>query len=187
MRSICSSDRVTENGIIKYSLKNTWIQNQISWRSQLLKLRNCCASWVEYHNETSGHSCKYSSWLRGYFSYGNDNRESLRMRGRWKKKKLKEFNYKFHNNVSKIDEYEKNQLTRLGIDISNNRIIQIREFLLDRQQQRFTVAFKQLLFTWQRRLTNSNQNEIVKIYSIFGLFFLFRATRQFIVNYSKFL
>jgi cell division protein FtsZ len=24
-------------------------------------------------------------------------------------KKLKEFNYKFHNNVSKIDEYEKNQ------------------------------------------------------------------------------
>jgi cell division protein FtsZ len=25
-------------------LLNTWIQNQISWRSQLLKLRNCCAS-----------------------------------------------------------------------------------------------------------------------------------------------
>jgi hypothetical protein len=28
-----------------------------------------------------------------------------------KEEKLK-FNYKFHNNVSKIDEYEKNQLTK---------------------------------------------------------------------------
>jgi cell division protein FtsZ len=37
-------------------------------------------------------------------------------------KKLKEFNYKFHNNVSKIDEYEKEPAyKRLGIEISNTQ------------------------------------------------------------------
>ncbi len=49
--------------------------------------------------------------------------ESLRMRADERRKKLKEFNYKFHNNVSKIDEYEKEPAyKRLGIDISNNQI-----------------------------------------------------------------
>ena len=47
--------------------------------------------------------------------------ETLRMRADERRKKLKEFNYKFHNNVSKIDEYEKEPAyKRLGIDISNN-------------------------------------------------------------------
>ena len=47
--------------------------------------------------------------------------ESVRMRADERRKKLKEFNYKFHNNVSKIDEYEKEPAyKRLGIDISNN-------------------------------------------------------------------
>jgi len=48
--------------------------------------------------------------------------ESLRMRADERRKKLKEFNYKFHNNDSKIDEYEKEPAyKRLGIDISNNQ------------------------------------------------------------------
>ena len=47
--------------------------------------------------------------------------ESLRMKAEERRKKLKEFNYKFHNNVSKIDEYEKEPAyKRLGIDISSN-------------------------------------------------------------------
>lgn len=48
--------------------------------------------------------------------------ETLRLRAEERRKKLKEFNYKFHNNVSKIDEYEKEPAyKRLGIDISNNQ------------------------------------------------------------------
>jgi len=48
--------------------------------------------------------------------------ETLRLRTDERRKKLKEFNYKFHNNVSKIDEYEKEPAyKRLGIDISNNQ------------------------------------------------------------------
>lgn len=47
--------------------------------------------------------------------------ETLRLRADERRKKLKEFNYKFNNNVSKIDEYEKEPAyKRLGIDISNN-------------------------------------------------------------------
>jgi hypothetical protein len=113
------------------------------------------------------------------------------MRGRWKKKKLKEFNYKFHNNVSKIDEYEKEPAyKRLGQTFQTiNLIIQIENFCWNRQQQRFTVAFKQLVFTWQRRLTNSNQNEVAwKSIAFSGYFFCFeqQGNLLLIVNFFKF-
>ncbi len=49
--------------------------------------------------------------------------ESLRMKADERRKKLKEFNYKFHNNVSKFEEFEKEPAyKRLGIDISNNQV-----------------------------------------------------------------
>jgi cell division protein FtsZ len=45
--------------------------------------------------------------------------ETLKFRSDERRKKLKEFNYKFHNNISKIDELEKEPAyKRLGIDIS---------------------------------------------------------------------
>ncbi|MDR7209363.1 cell division protein FtsZ [Flavobacterium piscis] len=48
--------------------------------------------------------------------------ETLRLRADERRKKLKEFNYKFHNNVSKIDEMEKEPAyKRLGIDLSNSQ------------------------------------------------------------------
>ena len=48
--------------------------------------------------------------------------ETLRLRSDARRKKLKEFNYKFHNNVSKVEEYEKEPAyKRLGIDISNQQ------------------------------------------------------------------
>ena len=48
--------------------------------------------------------------------------ETLKFRANERRKKLKEFNYKFHNNVSKIDELEREPAyKRLGIDISNSQ------------------------------------------------------------------
>ena len=45
----------------------------------------------------------------------------MKLRADERRKKLKEFNYKFHNNVSKIDEYEKEPAyKRLGVELSNN-------------------------------------------------------------------
>ncbi len=59
--------------------------------------------------------------------------ETLKLRADERRKKLKEFNYKFHNNVSKIDEYEREPAyKRLGIDISNTQSkILILEFQLE--------------------------------------------------------
>jgi len=46
--------------------------------------------------------------------------ESLRVRADERRRKLKEFNYKFHNNPSRVDEFEKEPAyKRLGIDISS--------------------------------------------------------------------
>ena len=47
--------------------------------------------------------------------------ETLKFRADERRKKLKEFNYKFHNNISKIDELEKEPAyKRHGVDLSNS-------------------------------------------------------------------
>jgi cell division protein FtsZ len=43
------------------------------------------------------------------------------LRLRADEEKLKEFNYKFHNNVSKIDDEKEPAYKRLGIEISNTQ------------------------------------------------------------------
>jgi cell division protein FtsZ len=46
--------------------------------------------------------------------------ETLRFRAEERRKKLKEFNYKFHNNVTRIDELEREPAyKRLGVDLTN--------------------------------------------------------------------
>jgi cell division protein FtsZ len=48
--------------------------------------------------------------------------ESLKIRADERRRKLKEFNYKFHNNPSRIDEFEKEPAyKRSGIDITTNQ------------------------------------------------------------------
>jgi cell division protein FtsZ len=47
--------------------------------------------------------------------------ETLKHRADERRRKLKEFNYKFHNNPSRIEELEKEPAyKRLGLDLSNN-------------------------------------------------------------------
>lgn len=48
--------------------------------------------------------------------------ETLRLRAEERRRKMKEFNYKFHNNSAKIDEYEKEPAyKRMGIDLHDSR------------------------------------------------------------------
>jgi cell division protein FtsZ len=50
--------------------------------------------------------------------------ESLRMRADERRKKLKEFNYKFHNNITRIDELEREPAyKRLGVDLTNTQAV----------------------------------------------------------------
>ena len=52
--------------------------------------------------------------------------ETLKLRADERRKKLKEFNYKFHNNVSRIDEMEKEPAyKRLGIDLNSSQNNQV--------------------------------------------------------------
>jgi cell division protein FtsZ len=49
--------------------------------------------------------------------------ETLRVRAEERRKKMKEFNYKFHNSSSRIDEFEKEPAyKRMGIDLNDSRI-----------------------------------------------------------------
>jgi cell division protein FtsZ len=49
--------------------------------------------------------------------------ETLRQRAEERRKKMKEFNYKFHNNTARIDEFEKEPAyKRMGIDLNDSRI-----------------------------------------------------------------
>ncbi|WP_294822631.1 cell division protein FtsZ [uncultured Flavobacterium sp.] len=48
--------------------------------------------------------------------------ETLRLRAEERRRKMKEFNYKFHNNASKVDEYEREPAyKRMGIDLNDSR------------------------------------------------------------------
>ncbi|MCW4469395.1 cell division protein FtsZ [Flavobacterium sp. MFBS3-15] len=48
--------------------------------------------------------------------------ETLRLRAEERRKKMKEFNYKFHNSASKVDEYEREPAyKRMGIDLNDSR------------------------------------------------------------------
>jgi cell division protein FtsZ len=50
--------------------------------------------------------------------------ETLRFRAEERRKKLKEFNYKFHNNVTRIDELEREPAyKRLGVDLTNTQAV----------------------------------------------------------------
>lgn len=49
--------------------------------------------------------------------------ETLRLRAEERRKKMKEFNYKFHNSSSRVDEFEKEPAyKRMGIDLNDSRV-----------------------------------------------------------------
>jgi cell division protein FtsZ len=49
--------------------------------------------------------------------------DTLRLRAEERRKKMKDFNYKFHNSSAKIDEYEKEPAyKRMGIDLNDSRV-----------------------------------------------------------------
>ena len=50
--------------------------------------------------------------------------ETLKFRNEERRRKLKEFNYKFHNNTTRIDEFEKEPAyKRSGVDITTNQLL----------------------------------------------------------------
>ena len=117
---------LSENGIIKYSLEEYMeVENDLTTSKPIEKvvedvipeeLNITLKPKVEFAQETSSPSSEDISPMELTIE------ETLRLRAEERRKKLKEFNYKFHNNVSRIDELEKEPAyKRLGIDLSNTQ------------------------------------------------------------------
>ncbi|OYX84430.1 MAG: cell division protein FtsZ [Flavobacteriales bacterium 32-34-25] len=115
---------LSDKGIIKYSL-----EEYMDAENELLASKPVSKVVEEVIPEELNITMKKVEMAPEDFSNAEDIspiemtiEETLRLRADERRKKLKEFNYKFHNNVSKIDEYEKEPAyKRLGIDISNNQ------------------------------------------------------------------
>ncbi|KQB39026.1 Cell division protein FtsZ [Flavobacterium daejeonense] len=115
---------VSEKGVIKYSL-----EEYMDAENELTAAKPAAKVVEEVIPEELNITMKKVESVQDDFSKAEDIspiemtiEETLRLRADERRKKLKEFNYKFHNNVSRIDEYEKEPAyKRLGIDISNNQ------------------------------------------------------------------
>lgn len=117
---------VSDNGIIKYSLEEYMeVENDLMASKPVEKvvedvipeeLNITLKPRVDFSSQPDFSTTSEVSPLELTIE------ETLRLRAEERRKKLKEFNYKFHNNVSRIDELEKEPAyKRLGIDLSNSQ------------------------------------------------------------------
>lgn len=115
---------VQENGIIKYSL-----EEYMEMESELISSKPVAAVEEPVNEElnitmkqveTNPVAPTYESISPMEMSI----EETLRFRAEERRRKLKEFNYKFHNNPSRIEEFEKEPAyKRSGIDITTNQAL----------------------------------------------------------------
>ena len=117
---------LNEDGIIKYSL-----EEYMELENDLLNSKPSAATIVEepiaeelnitMKVETTEKPSAIVSHFEDISPVEMTIEETLKHRADDRRKKLKEFNYKFHNNPSKIEEMEKEPAyKRLGVDLSNN-------------------------------------------------------------------
>jgi len=115
---------LSENGIIKYSLEEYMeAENDFVTSKPVAKVvEDVVPAELNITMKQVEESTKTASKFEEISPMEMTIEETLRLRADERRKKLKEFNYKFHNNVSKIDEYEREPAyKRLGIDISNTQ------------------------------------------------------------------
>ena len=116
---------LNEGGIIKYSL-----EEYMELEDSLLNSKPAAAAIVEepIAEELNITMKQVEPTAANFATYSEDLspvemtiEETLKHRADDRRKKLKEFNYKFHNNPSKIEEMEKEPAyKRNGVDLSNN-------------------------------------------------------------------
>ncbi len=115
---------IQENGIIKYSL-----EEYMEMESELIGSKPV-TSVEEPVNEELNITMKQVDANPVAPTYESISpmemsiEETLRFRAEERRRKLKEFNYKFHNNPSRIEEFEKEPAyKRSGIDITTNQAL----------------------------------------------------------------
>jgi cell division protein FtsZ len=115
---------LSENGIIKYSLEE-YMEADVEFvasKPAAKIVEEVIPAEMDITMKQVDGSANAASKLEEISPMEMTIDETLRLRADERRKKLKEFNYKFHNNVSKIDEYEKEPAyKRLGIEILNTK------------------------------------------------------------------
>ncbi|WP_367771932.1 cell division protein FtsZ [Flavobacterium sp. WC2421] len=115
---------LSDNGIIKYSLEEYMeAENELISSKPVAKVvEEVIPAELNITMKQVDKSVNAPSHFEEISPMEMTIEETLRLRADERRKKLKEFNYKFHNNVSKVDEYEREPAyKRLGIDISNTQ------------------------------------------------------------------
>lgn len=111
---------LNENGVIRYSLEEYMeVENSLLDSKPVAKVAEPESEELKITmkvNEPSNFGSNYESISPTEMSL----EEASRLRADERRRKLKEFNYKFHNNPSRVEEFEKEPAyKRLGIDISS--------------------------------------------------------------------
>ena len=114
---------VAENGVIRHSLEEYMeVENDFVATKTIEKVAEVVPEELNITMKKMDESTIAASEFESISPMEMTIEETLRARADERRRKLKEFNYKFHNNVSKIDEYEKEPAyKRLGVELSTNQ------------------------------------------------------------------
>jgi cell division protein FtsZ len=116
---------LNENGVIKYSL-----EEYMEIENDLLGSKPVAEKVEEPIEEALNFTMKVAEPTKPTYATHSDDispvemtiEETLKLRADERRRKLKDFNYKFHNNPSRVEELEKEPAyKRLGVDLTENR------------------------------------------------------------------
>ena len=112
---------LNENGIIKYSLEEYMeIENDLMNSKPVAKIEEPIAEELNITVKKVESVSDFSSAFESVSPTEMSIEDSLKFRADERRRKLKEFNYKFHNNPSRMEEFEKEPAyKRSGVDLSN--------------------------------------------------------------------
>ena len=115
---------VNQNGVIKYSLEEYMeIENDLLTSKPVAKSEEPIEEALNFTMKIAENQPTYPTQSKEISPMEMTIEDTLRLRADERRRKLKEFNYKFHNNPSRVDELEKEPAyKRLGIDLTEKHI-----------------------------------------------------------------
>ncbi|MBY0487807.1 MAG: cell division protein FtsZ [Flavobacteriaceae bacterium] len=115
---------LSQNGVIKYSLEEYMeIENDLISSKPVAKLEDPIEESLNFTMKVAEPSKPtYATHSEELSPMDMTIEETLKLRADERRRKLKEFNYKFHNNPSRVEELEKEPAyKRLGVDLTENQ------------------------------------------------------------------
>ncbi|PVX45219.1 cell division protein FtsZ [Flavobacterium sp. 103] len=114
---------LSDNGIIKYSLEEYMeTENDLIESKPVAKIEEIIPAELNITMKQVSEPIAETPVLGNNSPVEMTIEETLRFRAEERRKKLKDFNYKFHDNVSRVDELEREPAyKRFGIDLSSSQ------------------------------------------------------------------